>query len=362
MSAFAIACGGTGGHVLPGLAVAQVLRQRGHETTLWLTDRAIEADVARDWSGPRIHIPSDGFQYGASWKTVRAAWRLGGAVWASTRRMRDAPPAALLAMGSYACFGPALAARRLGVPLVLHEANVLPGRAVRLLARGAHTIAASFEESRYYLQGRPVVVTGMPLRPGLEAPDPGQRLPGLETARFIVLVMGGSGGAQALNRAACEALGALGSAGSGLGVIHLTGPADAAWVQAAYEQAGLPHFVRAFHADMAAVYRHAQLALCRAGAATCAELAAFGLPALLIPYPHASNDHQTANARALEKADAADVVLERDLTADWLREYVANRSAQPETLARMSAAGRKCAPQDAAARVADLLEAAACAG
>lgn len=337
----ALACGGTGGHIFPGLATAEVLRDRGHEVHLWLAGKDVESEAVAGWPGPIHTVPSEGFMHGLSPRSLKTAWTLMGSARKCVDLMRGNPPDVLLAMGSYASVGPAYAAMRLRIPYVLHEANVLPGRAVRLFSRWATTVAGSFEETRYYLQGRPLVVTGMPMRRELAEAAARPRNGTHDAAHLTLLVMGGSRGARTLNqtvtRAVCECHGL----GHKLKVIHLAGRNDEITVRAAYRTHGVPAEVLAFTKEMSAIYAAADLAICRSGASTCSELSAFGVPALLIPYPHAANDHQTANARAMEKSGAADVVPEKDLSVAWLKDYIAQCVLTPDRLSRMSAAMRR---------------------
>lgn len=351
----AVACGGTGGHVMPGLATAEVFRARGHQVTLWLTGKKVEDESVSVWDGPLVRVPAQGFPTRFSPEGVRAAWTLMRAVAQCTVKMRSGRPDVLLAMGSYASAGPVLAARLLRVPVVLHEANVIPGRAVRLLARGARAVACHFEETRFHLPKRPVQITGMPLRTELTSRS-GEA--SVQRDRFTVLVMGGSAGAHALNEMATEALGALAAKAKGrmLAVLHLAGRADEEWVRERYAETGVPAKVLAFTRDMAPLYLSADLAICRAGASTCAELALFGVPALLVPYPFAANDHQMANARALEKAGAADVVPESGLSASWLIDYIDASLGNPGRLARMREAMKARRPAQGAERLAELVE------
>lgn len=353
----AIACGGTGGHVMPGLAAAAVLQARGHTVTLWLTGNPVEDRSAASWNGPVERVPAAGFPTSFSLRGVHAAWKLWRAFRRCRRRMRGARPDVLLAMGSYASVGPVWAARRLGVPYLFHEANVQPGRAVRWFARGAVCVASHFEETRYFLRRRRIEVTGMPLRAAMEqaAIEPG----GTQGAPFTVLIMGGSHGAHVLNDTLSTSILALAEQGTQLAVIHLTGTQDHDVIRARYEQAEVAAEVHAFQADMAPLYRRADLAVCRAGASTCAELSLFGVPALLVPYPHAANDHQTANARALERAGAVDVVPEYDLSVPWLVDYLAASATDQQRRARMRKAQQARARPRGAERLADLVEQAA---
>lgn len=349
----AVACGGTGGHIFPGLAVAEVLRDRGHEVTLWLGGKQVEGVSVAEWNGPVVTVCAAGFPSGVSFRSLCAAFRLLRSIGECRRRMRTHPPDVLLAMGSYASVGPVLAARGLRVPVVLHESNAVPGRAVRFLSRWAVVVALGFDEAREQIRHAHRVVTGFPLRRSLAvgaSPDKA------ETDRFTVLVTGGSQGAHALNETAATALVRLHEAGIPLHVIHLAGSRDDVHIRDVYAKAGVSHQVYGFLKEMGAAYRVADVALTRAGAATCAELQSFALPAVLVPYPFARNDHQTANANALVRSGGALVRRQEELTVEWLCDFVASVHADPERLASMKQALRAGATVDAAATLATLVE------
>ncbi|MDZ4199161.1 MAG: UDP-N-acetylglucosamine--N-acetylmuramyl-(pentapeptide) pyrophosphoryl-undecaprenol N-acetylglucosamine transferase [Kiritimatiellia bacterium] len=353
-----VACGGTGGHIFPGLATAEELLRHGHEVTLWMAGNDMENLALKGWPGRTITVPAQGFQGGGVLRTLQTARSLFRATRICKRQMQPDPPDALLAMGSYASVGPVRAASQLGVPVILHEANVIPGRAIRLCAPHATTVAAAFDETRYYLRSRRLEVTGMPLRRALvnAALKPRARSP---ADPFTVLIIGGSRGAQPLNRVVAAAAGEATRRRPGLRIIHLAGTRDEAATRRQYELAGVSADVRGFCPDMGSLYPQADLAICRAGASTCAELALYGLPALLVPYPHAARNHQAANARALEKTGAADLVLEEDLEAEWLAEYLVGMQDAAPRLARMRQAAQLRARGDAAAALAVQVERAA---
>jgi len=337
------------------LATASVLMDRGHQVVLWMAGKDVERTAVKDWQGPVVTVQAEGMPSGFSLNAVRGAWNLLKASSACTRLMRERRPDVLLAMGSYASVGPVCAALRLRVPIVLHEANVLPGRTIALFSRWAASVAASFEETRYYMKRKNLVITGMPLRRELDLAAAAAK-PQLDRNRFTVLVMGGSRGAKRLNEVASSALCAAAERGRDIQVIHLAGVQDESALKEIYAGAGVAASVHGFTSDMAAIYAVTDLAICRAGAATCAELCAFGVPALLVPYPYASHDHQTMNARALEKAGAADVVAEKDLSEDWLEDYLLDCLQAPGRLARMSAASKRRAMHRGAEALADVVE------
>lgn len=268
--------------------------------------------------------------------------------------MKRNPPDILLAMGSYSSVGPVLAARTLGVPIVLHEANAVPGRAIAFLARAADAVAITFQTAAQALRHRRVVRTGLPIRPALL--DGTAEPIGKRVGMFTVLVMGGSQGARQINRIASEALCRLHDRGVPVQAIHLSGAADEGAVKAAYERHGVPHTVFPFLKEMSRAYRAADLAISRAGASSCMELALFGVPCLLIPLPSARRDHQAANARELAQTGGADVCAEAELTVEWLGEYVERSRRDAGRRAAMSAALRGLALPDASETLAALVE------
>lgn len=357
-----LACGGTGGHIFPGLATAAVLRGKGHRVTLWLAGKDIESSAVKDWDGAKHTVKAEGFQHGLSWKSVRTAWRLAGAVRETRRLMSADRPDVLLAMGSYASVGPVASALLLRVPVVLHEANVTPGRVVALFARRARTVAGCFEESRHYLRSVDLVLTGMPLRRDLEEGARGFEYKPLRNGPFTLLVMGGSRGAKAVNLIASNAIADLHRQNKNLRVIHLTGAEQEVQVRDFYLRRHIPAEVHRFVHDMGALYRRTDLAICRAGAATCAELCAYGIPSLLVPYPHAAKDHQTLNAEAMQRNGAADLVAEKDLEAAWLTEYLEGCVNTPSRLERIGRNARTLGHASSARELAECVERAAGAG
>lgn len=346
--------------MFPGLAVAECLRRRGHEVTLWLTGREAGHDAVRQWEGAIHEIKAQGFARGRFFQAPAALWSLLIAIWRSRRVLRQDRPDALLGMGSYASVGPCAAAGWLGIPYVVHEANVIPGRANAWLSRRAVTVCASFDETRFYLhrEGR-LEVTGLPLRADLRAAAESHRWTPDPKGRFRLLIAGGSLGAEKLNTVAARVLKAWPVEGKRLHITHLTGANHLAAVQALYDKRADDWTIEAFRNDMASVYARTDLAVCRAGASTCAELLAFGVPALLAPYPHAIHDHQMMNARCMEKYQCADVIPESELTEAWLRDYLEEHVAHPDRLIKRREAAVAHRQPHSAEAVADVLERAA---
>ena len=336
---FIVACGGTGGHTFPGLAVARELQARGHEVVVWVSGRSIEGSVLKGWDGPTFSTRARPLHPKYFFSLLFSRFRC-------SREMKRFKPHALLAMGSYASLPPVLAAVARRVPVVLHEANMVPGRAVGFLAR-------------YALRGREAVVTGLPVRNEI-AGQP--RFDDMPSDKFCVFVTGGSQGAHRVNELAVQALLLLKreiekrEVSRSFQVIHQTGVADEADVKARYEAAGIPARVLAFEHEMGRAFATADLVIARAGASTCFELALVGKPAFFIPLPTALRNHQHFNALSFVKTGGADEGIQDSLTPRALANYILHKMLHPEELAEKSLAMRKAATPDAAAKVADLVE------
>lgn len=350
-----VACGGTGGHAFPGLAVAEELRRRGHDVTVWSSGRDIESSVMKRWTG-------EVFATGARQLGVKNAFAILASVFRCRRAMRRAKADVLLAMGSYSSLPPVLAARSCGVPVVLHEANTVPGKAVDFLSRYAVAVATSFEMTARFLPRSRTVQTGLPVRADIAS---GTRFDFIPADAFTVFVTGGSQGAHAVNLLMRDALTMLKRElgrrpdGRVLYVIHQTGAKDEAEIQAAYAAADIPARVHAFERAMADAFASADIVVARAGASTCFELAACGKPALLIPLPGALRDHQHHNAEAFAAHGAADEGIQANLSSLQICRYLLQKHDHPEQLRAMGGRMAALAAPDAAAKVADLVEASA---
>lgn len=344
-----ILAGGTGGHIFPALAVAEVLRARA-VPVVWLGTRAgLEARVV-----PAAGIAMDWLEVGGlrgkgagGW--LRAPWTLARALRQALRALRARRPRSVLGMGGYVAGPGGVAARLLGIPLVVHEQNSVPGLTNRLLARIARRVLTGFDGAL----GRHALFVGNPVREAIAAlPGPEQRYRGREGA-LRLLVLGGSLGARALNETVPAALATL-AAEARPRVRHQAGSRTLELAREHYARHGVEADVSAFIDDMAEAYAWADLVICRAGALTVAELAAAGVPAVLVPFPHAVDDHQTTNARHLVDAGAARLIQESALSpaalGELLAELLAGRPALLDMARQASALGRP----EAAARVADI--------
>ena len=319
---------------------------------VWDSGRDVESSVMRNWDGPL-------FSTGARQLSLKNAVAILRSIFRCRREMKRMRPDVLLAMGSYSSLPPVLAAHAYGVPVVLHEANTVPGRAVELLARYAKTVAISFAATEKYLPHAKTVRTGLPVRQGIAA---GRRFDFIPKEAFVVFVTGGSQGAHAVNCLLSEALVQLQTEIRAKGgkrplyVIHQTGVKDEGPVLATYTQAALPSRVQAFEREMADAFASADIVVARAGASTCFELAACGKPAFLIPLPSAMRNHQHFNADAFAAVAAADEGVQDKLSSHQICRYLMSKYENPARLADMSAKILALATPDAAARVADLVE------
>lgn len=348
-----IAGGGTGGHLFPGIAVAEefLARDPANRVLFVGTEKGIEAKVLPREGYPLATIPAAGILgKGVLGKAKGMLLLLYG--YASSRKvLREFRPDLVLGVGGYASAPLLLAARGMLIPRFIHEQNAYPGLTNKALARLAEQVFISLEEAREFFPKDRTLLTGNPLRRQILDEIAREPEPGSET--FRILVFGGSQGAHAINMAVTAALPRLKNLGKALAITHQTGEKDLEEVREAYQRAGVEADVAPFINGMAAAYRNADLIVCRAGATTIAEITACGKPALFIPFPHATGDHQRRNAEALLKAGAAFLLDERELSGDSLADLVEQLAREPETLAATAARARELARPDAARIIVD---------
>jgi UDP-N-acetylglucosamine--N-acetylmuramyl-(pentapeptide) pyrophosphoryl-undecaprenol N-acetylglucosamine transferase len=352
-----IACGGTGGHLFPGIAVAEVLRDRGHEVLLFISEKEIDSLALSTRSQFRFEkLPTVGFPSLYS-----------PAVFGFIRRFTESlslcrsiygkfKPQVVLGMGGFTSTAPILAGRMRGISTLVHESNAIPGKANRLAGKMVAAVLLGFKEAAQFFPKVRTEITGTPIRTELKRVDrqaARQKL-GLQADLTTMLVMGGSQGASGINQAVIKSLPLL--RGTPLQIIHLSGARDERLATDNYQREQIPASVFAFHHHMEQIYSAADFALARAGAASLAELAFFALPSILIPFPYAADDHQTRNAEIFAHADAAFVLKESELTPELLSQKIRAMVDHPEQLRRMSEKSASLAPRDAADRVATTME------
>jgi UDP-N-acetylglucosamine--N-acetylmuramyl-(pentapeptide) pyrophosphoryl-undecaprenol N-acetylglucosamine transferase len=352
-----LAAGGTGGHLFPAEALAKALIVRGRRVVL-VTDRRGKAfDRLPEVEVHRIR--AGGLAGGSPLRRAAGILQLALGYLQAHRLLARIRPALVVGFGSYASVAAVWAAQHAGLPTLLHEQNAVLGRANRLLAARAEAVAISFPETRALGKAKPRL-TGNPVRPAIaalaERPYPANDRP------FRLLVLGGSQGARVFARLIPAALAALAPEQSrDLAVAQQCRPEDLDQARKSYDGLALPAELAAFFTDVAERLAISHLVISRSGASTVAELAAAGRPAILLPYPHATDDHQTANAAAFAAAGGGWVMPEAEATPERLAARLAQLLADPALLASAAKAARKFGEldspgRDAAGRLADLAE------
>jgi UDP-N-acetylglucosamine--N-acetylmuramyl-(pentapeptide) pyrophosphoryl-undecaprenol N-acetylglucosamine transferase len=345
-----LAGGGTGGHVIPALAIAHELQKRYAAEVLFIgTARGLENRLVPAADFPLRLVKVGALNRVSLATRARTMFDLPRAVFAASRILNEFHPDVVIGVGGYAS-GPAmLAALFKHIPTVAFEPNLVPGFANRVVARFVSAAAVHFDRTAEYF--RNPAVTGVPVRPAFF------QIPAklYDPSSPTLFVFGGSQGARAINKTVPAAMPELLKRVPGLCVIHQTGERDYNDVQSAYARTGVSAEVHQFIDDMPGFFARADLILCRSGASTVAEIAAAGKPAVFVPFPLAADDHQRRNAEALEQAGAAVVLEETRLDEVWLVDTLATLLEDPGRLGRMSQAARAMAHPDAAKDIAELV-------
>ena len=342
-----IAGGGTGGHLFPGVAIArEICRRYQRASMLFVTGRRkMETEILTRSGFCQTSIVVEGLK-GMGWrKGTIVLLKLPLSFFQSISIIKRFSPHLVLGVGGYSAGPVCLAARLMGIPTAIHEQNSFPGLTNRMLCRIVDRVFISVEESRKYFPGGSLYLTGNPLREELliekKTYDKGNK-------KFTILVVGGSQGARAINRAFVASLEILKSKGEDPLSIHQTGETDYSQVVEAYRQRGLKGDIMPFIQDMAEAYHLADIVVSRAGATTVSELAALGKPSILIPYPHAANRHQEINARMLVQAGGAEMMLQEDLSGEGLAGILMKYMNSRRILRKMGAQAQKMGQGDAA--------------
>ncbi len=343
-----LAGGGTGGHLFPAVALAQLLLKQDEKSAVLFvgTKRGLEQRLLPGL-GLRLATVDMVGVVGRGWRgKVEIGPKMAKSLIQAKIIMRNFKPDLVIGVGGYASVPVLLIAKMTGVPYLIHEQNAIPGLSNRLLGRWAKRICLSFTDSGSGFDRNRTLVTGNPLRQGLETVA--AKIP----PRGKLLIFGGSRGAHAINQAMLKILPFLHDWDERPEILHQTGEDDFLQVQQGYRDAGFdPEQVVPFIDDMATAYAEASLVICRAGATTLAELAACGRAAILIPFPYAAGDHQTANGKALESAGAAISVPQSELVPETLAVLVRNLWGDQQTLQSMADQGRKLGFPGAAERI-----------
>jgi UDP-N-acetylglucosamine--N-acetylmuramyl-(pentapeptide) pyrophosphoryl-undecaprenol N-acetylglucosamine transferase len=349
---FLMAGGGTGGHVIPALAVARELRRRGHEVFFVGTNRGIEARLVPAEGFELRLIEIGGLNRVGRRRQLATLSRLPFTTLACGKLVRGV--SAVFSMGGYAAGPPVVAALVRRSPVVVMEPNAVPGFTNRVIGRFVRRALVAFPETARYFPPGKTEVAGLPVREEFFRIRPRPR-----SAELRILITGGSQGSRTLNEAARLSWPLFRDSGMAVRILHQTGAAQFERLRDEFARSGLSGEVTPFIDDMPAAFAEAGLVVCRSGAGAVSELAAAGKPSVLVPFPFAAGDHQMRNAEAMERAGAARLVQDAEMNGEKLFALAAELSRDPESLARMAEAARHLARPGAAARAAEILEEAA---
>lgn len=347
-----IAAGGTGGHIYPGIAVANEIMNRDAESEVLFvgTARGLEKKIVPDCGYQLSLINSAGLKNVGLMGKIKGLSVLPKSFLEARKIIRQFRPHVVVGAGGYVSGPVLLMAAIMGVPTLVMDSNALPGFTNRQLARFTDKAALTFEEAMPFF-GKKGIVTGNPVRREFfEIPVKDR------SDVFHVLIFGGSQGARAINNAMAEALPLLEPSAGNLSITHQTGEADFDRIRDAYASSKFAADVRPFISDIFVEFGKADLVICRAGATTCAELAAAGKAAIMVPFPLAADDHQRKNAEAMEKAGAARMVLQQDLTPELLANKIKQLQGDPEAITKMEHEAKKLGRIDAVAATVDIIE------
>jgi UDP-N-acetylglucosamine--N-acetylmuramyl-(pentapeptide) pyrophosphoryl-undecaprenol N-acetylglucosamine transferase len=353
-----IAGGGTGGHIFPGLAVAEELRTRdaSAEVVFAGTEHGIEARVVPREGYPIKFLRAEGLVGVSFKKKIRAMVKIVLSMGDSYRIIKSVRPDIVIGVGGYASGVITAVAYLMSVPTMILEQNAVPGFTNKILGKIVNSICITYQESLSFFPRAKTFLTGNPVRMNVLRgnSESGCRLFSLEKGLFTVFAFGGSAGAQSINRALVDALRYLRDLKDAIQFLHQTGLKDYETVRDAYRQEGFKGTITPFIYQMGEAYAVADIVVSRAGATTLAELTALGKPALLVPYPHAAGGHQEVNARKLLEIGAARMIPDRELSgetlANTIRELYTNESLRAEMQRNGTAVGRP----EASARIADI--------
>ncbi len=349
-----IACGGTGGHLFPGIAVAQQLRRMGHRPVLLISRKEVDAEASSKYGELEFHsVQAVAKPPLFSLRMPGFLWKLARTYFWCRRLLREQRVDVILGMGGFTTMPPVRAGHALGLRTYVHESNALPGKSNRMTARWCNKVLLGLEEAARYLPGHECAVVGTPVREELlQLPDRAEarRRLGLPEQGTVILVTGGSQGARNLNSMLIEAA----KADPQVHYLVIAGRQDAERVQGL--AAGAPNItVMGFCADMPAAYAAADGVIARSGASTLTELSLIGKACLLVPFPFAADDHQTHNAQAFSSRGAAVLCQQKDLSTEGVYRFVHESVMNPEARRQMEQAMRSLSRPDAASAIAQLL-------
>lgn len=348
-----IAGGGTGGHLFPGIAIAEEFLKRNPQNDILFigTERGLENRILKGLGFSLRLIDIEGIKGKSMAKAWEAMIKIPRSLMQASTIIRDFSPDIVLGVGGYASGPAVMAAHFMGTKTAIAEQNALPGLTNRILGKFADRVFLTFEQTKKWFSPSKTIVTGNPIRSAFFR---GRLAPKEANHHFTVLIFGGSQGAHAINMAVIDALEYLKDMMNQLKFIHQTGNSDLDVVSNAYRAAGFYADVLPFIEDMAAAHRAADLLICRSGATSVTEITASGKAAILIPYPYAIGDHQTKNAEVLVEAGAAEMIHEKELSGQKLADDINRLYNHPEAMMEMEAASAKLGNIHAAARIVDV--------
>jgi UDP-N-acetylglucosamine--N-acetylmuramyl-(pentapeptide) pyrophosphoryl-undecaprenol N-acetylglucosamine transferase len=336
-----IAGGKTGGHLFPGIATAQALKEQLNTVQVLFvgTNTPFEKQTLSTYGFDHLAISSRGIKGKGPGEKISAMARVPLSIFQAARIIVSFKPDLVLGVGGYSSGPVIMAARLLGKFTAIQEQNAIPGITNRILSRIVHKTFISFKETKGLPLDANTIHTGNPIRKTgqiLKAPEThGMPAQPSSRNRFTLLITGGSQGATSINKAVVDAVDRLGDT-SPYTIIHQTGRVDQDWVAHRYQEMHLSARARAFFHDMPQLQKRADLIICRAGAGTLSEITALGKPAILVPYPHAADDHQRYNAMALAQQGAAVMILDHELNGKILRDKIEQLRKNPEKLEKMA--------------------------
>ncbi|MCX7982478.1 MAG: undecaprenyldiphospho-muramoylpentapeptide beta-N-acetylglucosaminyltransferase [Syntrophales bacterium] len=350
-----VAGGGTGGHLFPGVAIAEafIMRDRGNEVLFVGTGRPLEKTILEKYGFPYRTITVEGIKGRGLKRILMALAKIPISMIQSMKILKEYGPQFVLGVGGYAAGPLVLTASLSGYPTAVAEQNALPGVTNRILSRFVNRVFASFPDNQGVFPKKKVIVTGNPVRADLL--DEARQAKKSLGQKFTVFIFGGSQGAHIINHTMVQALDFLEDLKDKIQFIHQTGEVDYPFVAEMYVKKGFVADVRVFIVEMAQFYGMADLLVCRAGATTVAEVTALGKAAIFIPFAHAVGDHQTFNARALVEAGAAEMIQEGDLSPKTLADTIRRLYFDRDALTRMEKRARQLGKPQAAEEIVDAI-------
>jgi UDP-N-acetylglucosamine--N-acetylmuramyl-(pentapeptide) pyrophosphoryl-undecaprenol N-acetylglucosamine transferase len=346
-----IACGGTGGHLFPGIAVAETLLAQGHEPLLLISQKKIDSQASAKY--PHLNfkvVPAIAKPATLSPKMIPFLWALHQSIQTSKKIIRDFGADAVLGMGGFTSLPPVYAGYKLGKKTFVHDSNARPGRANILTSRFCDKVFIGLQPAATFFI-KPTLLTGTPARPEIHhlpsRTEAAERF-GLDPAKPTLLVTGGSQGALGLNQLVANAAHLLPEE---IQILHIAGPNDLPRIQAEHPVQRPGYQLIGFCDQMPSAYALADLVIARSGASTLTEISLAALPSILVPYPYAADDHQTANAKVFFESGAAKLIQQKDLDPESLAKILTDLLTNPGALKLMSEASRSLAIPDAAEKV-----------